>query len=73
MMCQSQTMLKRGEGGSPMNDALKWAFVLMFMLPPPFVLPVFVEDNRESAFVSASLSLSTVLSLAAFAVIAVLV
>jgi predicted permease len=57
----------------PMSDALKWAFVLMFMLPPPYVLPVFVADENEGAFVSTSLSLSTLLSLAAFAVIAVLV
>ena len=57
----------------PMSNALKWAVVLMFMLPPPYVLPVFVADENESAYVSASLSLSTVLSLAAFAVIAALV
>ena len=70
----------------PMSSELKWAFVLMFMLPPPYVLPVYVaDDNRpndayvsgnsenESGFVSATLSMSTVLSLAAFAVIAALV
>ncbi len=57
----------------PMSDTLKWAFVLMFMLPPPYVLPVYVEDDSESAYVSSTLSLSTVLSLAAFAVIAALV
>lgn len=57
----------------PMSDALKWAFVLMFMLPPPYVLPVYVEDDSENAYVSSTLSLSTVLSLAAFAVIAALV
>ena len=45
----------------------------MFLLPPPFVLPVFVRSEDESAFVSASLSLSTLISLAAFAVITVLV
>ncbi len=57
----------------PMSEPLKWAFVLMFMLPPPFVLPVYVEDDSESAYVSATLSLSTILSIAAFAVIATLV
>lgn len=50
---------------------LKWAVILMFMLPPPFVLPIF--GKNEGAFVSATLSLSTLLSLAAFAVIAVLI
>ena len=57
----------------PLSDNLKWAFVLMFMLPPPYVLPVYVEDDSESAYVSSALSLSTVLSLAAFAVIAAVV
>jgi predicted permease len=54
------------------SDTLKWAVILMFMLPPPFVLPIFGRNEDESAFVSASLSLSTLLSLSAFAVIAVL-
>lgn len=54
------------------SDTLRWAIILMFMLPPPFVLPIFGKNEDESAFVSASLSLSTLLSLAAFAVIAVL-
>ena len=57
----------------PLSDNLKWAFVLMFMLPPPYVLPVYVEDDSESAYASSTLSLSTVLSLAAFAIIAALV
>lgn len=54
------------------SEPLKWAIILMFMLPPPFVLPIFGRNEDESAFVSASLSLSTLLSLAAFAVIAFL-
>jgi hypothetical protein len=57
----------------PMDNALKWAFVLIFTLPAPYVIPVYVQDEKERAFASASLSLSTVLSLAAFAVIAALV
>lgn len=54
------------------SEPLKWAIILMFMLPPPFVLPIFGKNEDESAFVSASLSLSTLLSLAAFAMIAFL-
>ncbi len=57
----------------PVSETLKWAVVLMFLLPPPFVLPIFGKNENEGAFVSASLSLSTLLSLAAFAVIAVLI
>jgi len=58
---------------NPVDTLLFWAFILMFLLPPPFVLPVFVRGEDESAFVSATLSLSTLISLAAFAVITVLV
>lgn len=57
----------------PINDYLKWAFVLMFMLPPPFVLPIFVENDDENAFISASLSVYTIVTLVIFAVIAYLI
>lgn len=57
----------------PVGETLKWAVVLMFLLPPPFVLPIFGKNENEGAFVSASLSFSTLLSLAAFAIIAVLI
>ncbi len=57
----------------PVSTTLRWAFILMFLLPPPFVLPIFVKSENESAFVSATLSLSTLLSLVAFAVIAFLI
>lgn len=58
---------------TPVDAPLRWAFILMFLLPPPFVLPVFARDENESAFVSATLSLSTLIALAAFAVITVIV
>ena len=45
---------------------------LMFLLPPPFVLPVFSEDEDQRAYLSAVLSLSTLLTLAGFAVLAVI-
>jgi len=53
---------------TPIDRPLLWAFILMFLLPPPFVLPVFVRSEDESAFVSATLSLSTLVALATFAV-----
>ncbi len=57
---------------TPVDQSLFWAFILMFLLPPPFVLPVFARGEDESAFVSATLSLSTLIALAAFAVITVI-
>lgn len=58
---------------TPIDTPLRWAFILMFLMPPPFVLPVFVRDESENAYVSATLSFSTIIALAAFAAIAVIV
>lgn len=56
-----------------MDDYLKWAIILMFTLPPPFVVTIFVDDVRENASVSAMLSAHTVTSLIIFAMIAYIV
>lgn len=44
------------------------ALVLMFILPPPFVLPVFADGGDERANISSSLSVLTLLSIVLFAV-----
>ncbi len=54
------------------SEYLKWALILMFVLPPPFIIPIFVDNSDENAYVSATLSSYTVLSLIAFALIAYL-
>ena len=46
------------------------AVMVLFVLPPPFVIPVFRKAPDESGYVSAALSLHTLLSLAATAAIA---
>lgn len=46
------------------------AALLMFILPPPFVLPVFADVEEERADVSSALSALTVVSIALFAVLA---
>lgn len=48
------------------------AINVMFILPPPFVLPVFADDPDQRVYVSSALSLSTLFSIAAFAVLAAL-
>ena len=45
---------------------------LMFLLPPPYVLPVFSKEEEQRVFVSSVLSLSTVVTLAGFLILAVL-
>lgn len=48
------------------------AVVMMFLLPPPFVLPVFATGESQRTYVSAALSLSTLVSILGFAVLAVI-
>lgn len=47
------------------------AVLLMFILPPPFVLPVFADVDSERADVSSALSALTFVSILLFAVLAV--
>ena len=56
----------------PLTYHLYWAIILMFTLPAPYVLPIFSDDQKDSAYISTNLSLYTIVSVALFAVIAVL-
>jgi hypothetical protein len=42
----------------------------MFLLPPPYVLPVFSRDEQQRVYLSSVLSLSTLVTLAGFIVMA---
>lgn len=53
--------------------ALTGAVAVMFILPPPFVLPVFATDEAQRTYISSALSLSTLVSLGLFALLTVLV
>ncbi len=46
------------------------ALLLMLMLPPPFVLPVFSGDENERVFLSSVLSVSTLVTIAGFVLLA---
>ena len=48
------------------------ALMLMFILPAPYVLPVFADVESERTVISSTLSVMTLLSLAVFAVMAVI-
>ena len=45
---------------------------LMFLLPPPYVLPVFSTDETQRVYVSSVLSLSTLITLLGFVLLAVI-
>ena len=49
------------------------ALVLMFILPPPYVLPVFADAGDERANISSALSVLTLLSIALFAVMSAVI
>lgn len=50
--------------------ALTAAVNVMFILPPPFVLPVFADDADQRVYVSSALSVSTLVAILGFAVLA---
>ena len=54
-----------------LGNSLDQALNILFILPPPYVLPVFADDENQRAYVSSSLSLITLLSLAAFFILVI--
>ena len=52
------------------GSGLDAAANVMFLLPPPFVLPVFADDEAQRVYVSSALSVSTLVAIAGFAVLA---
>ena len=46
------------------------AINVMFILPPPFVLPVFADDADQRTYVSSALSVSTLVAIVGFAIMA---
>jgi len=56
--------------GSVMDEG---ALMLMFILPAPYVLPVFADVESERTAISSTLSVMTLLSLALFSVMAALI
>ncbi len=51
---------------------MKGALYLLFLLPPPFVLPAFADDENERGSIASVLSVYTVVSILAFFVLSVL-
>lgn len=49
------------------------ALILMFILPPPYVLPVFADAQDERANISSALSVLTLVSIALFAVMSAVI
>ena len=55
-----------------LNDAMmEWAMVLMVILPPPYVIPVFADEPAERVQISSALSALTLVTMILFAVCSV--
>lgn len=54
----------------PMNALNNWALLLFFILPPPFVIPIFVRKGEEQSYISTTLSIYSLFSIAAFIILA---
>ena len=51
------------------DQYIRWAVIMLFILPPPMMIPILIDDEKENAYVSAMLSAYTVLTLIAYAFI----
>lgn len=56
-----------------LTEPLVAAAALMFTLPPPYVLPIMASDEAEGAYMSSTLSVYTLLSVACFAILSIFV
>ena len=56
---------------TPLGTSLDQALNIMFILPAPYVLPVFADDENERSFVSSSLSVLTLISIVAFFILVI--
>ncbi|MCR5627585.1 MAG: hypothetical protein K6F99_09705 [Lachnospiraceae bacterium] len=52
------------------GSGLEMALNVMFILPPPYVLPVFADDEKQRNYVSSSLSVITLLTVVGFVILA---
>jgi len=50
---------------------LKWAIILVFSLPPVYVLPIFVKDEKENEYISTTISVYTLVTIVLFIIIAI--
>lgn len=54
------------------GDMLNHALNIMLILPPPYVLPVFAKDEKEQTYLASSISVTTLVTLLCFMVMAIL-
>ena len=54
-----------------LGDSLDQALNVMLILPPPYVLPVFADDEKQREYVSSALSVMTLITIIGFIMLAI--
>ena len=67
-LCVLAGLIVRAVG---LGDSLDQALNVMMILPPPYVLPVFADDEKQREYVSSSLSVMTLITIIGFILLAV--
>ena len=62
-------LLFRAIGGVCTKELTTMTFLLMMTLPPPYILPLYIEDNENKEYYSLAISAYTLLSIIAFIVL----
>lgn len=55
-----------------LGDSMDAALNIMFLLPPPYVLPLFSDDETQQPYISSAISVSTLVTVVGFIVITAL-
>lgn len=55
-----------------LGDSLDQALNVMLILPPPYVLPVFADDEKQREYVSSALSVMTLITIIGFIMLAII-
>ena len=56
----------------PLSDAMRWAIIILFITPAPYIMTMYTTNEQERADVSMSLSLQTIVTVLEFIVITII-
>lgn len=57
----------------PISQYLLWGIILVFAMPPVYVLPIFVQDQNENKYISTTISVYTLITILLFMIAAFIV
>ena len=57
----------------PLSDPMRWAIIILFITPAPYIMTMYTRNEQERADVSMSLSLQTIVTVLEFIVITIVI